>query len=257
MWAASVSQTFLQDYNGMSRPVVITRNQLFSILGFQVKDPSKYEQAFVHKSALREFCFSRSYERLEFLGDSVLDFVVAKYLYDKWPDANEGQLTRVRTRLVAGTCLCDFARKLGLHEYVVMNNKAIKQGWNHNDRILEDIFEALVACIYLDMGLLVAKEFIIQIIETNIDWDDVMIDTNDKDILMRYTQATKRSLPVYELVEDGSDTSNGSDEGFYVKVSVDGVEMGRGRHIKKRNAQQQAAKIANERLGLERSVAVC
>lgn len=237
----------------MHRPPVVTRQQLFDVLGFQVKDPANYEQAFVHKSALREFSFQRSYERLEFLGDSVLDFIVARYLFDRFSDSNEGFLTRVRTKLVSGKCLCEFARNMGLQRLVVMNTKAIRQGWNHNDRILEDIFEALVACIYLDMGMCVARDFVIHTIESNVDWDDVMIDTNEKDILMRYTQANKKSLPVYVPVSDtdtGSDTS--SDDGFHIKVLVDSIEWGRGRARTKRQAEQLSARMANDRLGVPR-----
>lgn len=231
---------------------VINRAQLYDILGFQVKDPSVYTQAFVHKSALREYAFEQSYERLEFLGDSVLDFVVARYLYDKFPRANEGFLTRIRTKLVSGKCLCQFAKGLQLFQYVVMNNKAIKQGWNHNDRILEDIFESLIACIYLDMGMAVARDFIIRTIESSVNWQDVMVDTNEKDILMRFTQATKKSLPVYLPVSE--DECEGNEDGFHVKVLVDGVEYGRGKDRVKRMAQMKAACVANERLCVPRPV---
>jgi ribonuclease-3 len=235
------------------RGCVITRHQLYDILGFQVKDPKNYEQAFIHKSALREFCLGQSYERLEFLGDSVLDFIVARYLYDKFPEANEGFLTRVRTKLVSGKCLCEFARHMRLQDLVIMNSKAIRQGWNHNDRILEDIFEALVACIYVDMGMCVARDFVIDTIENNVDWEDVMTDTNEKDILMRFTQAHKKSLPVYVPVSDtdtGSDSGN--EEGFHIRVLVDNVEYGRGRARTKRQAEQLSARMANDRLGVPR-----
>lgn len=253
MAGTSTAQLCWTETQTERRHPLVTRQQLYSILGFQVKDPRNYEQAFVHKSALREFCLQQSYERLEFLGDSVLDFIVARYLYDRFPDANEGFLTRVRTKLVSGKCLCEFARGMHLQDLVLMNTKAIRQGWNHNDRILEDIFEALVACIYVDMGMCVARDFVIDTIENNVDWEDVMTDTNEKDILMRFTQANKKSLPVYVPVSDtdtGSDT--GSEEGFYIKVLVDNVEYGRGRARTKRQAEQLSARMANDKLNVPR-----
>ena len=241
---------------------VIDRAQLFAILGFQVKNPDVYQNAFVHKSALRESGLTSSYERIEFLGDSVLDFVVARYLYDKYPTANEGFLTRVRTKLVSGKSLCIFARRLGLQQHVLMNQKALRQHWNNNDRILEDVFESLIACIYLDMGMLCARDFILDVIERNVDWDEIVVDNNEKDILMRYTQANKLELPVYELIENtssdggcdsGSDTSNDSENAFHVRVIVNGVERGRGRARTKRQAEQNSARVANDVLGVSRA----
>ena len=247
----------------MSVRRIIERSQLFAILGFQVKNPDVYQTAFVHKSALRESGLPSSYERIEFLGDSVLDFVVARYLFDKYPTANEGFLTRVRTKLVSGKSLCNFARRLGLQQYVLMNQKALRQQWNNNDRILEDVFESLIACIYLDMGMLCARDFVLDVIERNTDWDEIVVDNNEKDILMRYTQANKLDLPIYELIDHGSpcddmsdsssDTSNNSENAFHVRVIVAGVERGRGRARTKRQAEQNSARVANDMLGVSRA----
>ena len=240
----------------MTARKIVDRARLAAILGFQVKNPEIYQTAFVHKSALREAGVADSYERGEFLGDSILNFVVARYLFDKYPTANEGFLTRVRTKLVSGKSLCIFARTLGLQDVVVMNQKALRQKWNHNDRILEDVFESLIASVYLDMGMVCARDFIIDVIERNVDWDDIVTDTNEKDLIMRFTQANKLPLPVYEMVDDGSDTSSGSEEGFHMRILVDGEEIGRGRSRTKRQAEQNAARVANDVLRVPRPTVI-
>ena len=144
-----------------------------------------YVTAFIHKSALKEFPhLGDSYERLEFIGDSVVNFVVGKYLFDKHRDKNEGFLTRIRTKIVSGKCLCEISRRLGLHRFVFMDQKCIRNGWNENDRICEDVFEALVGAVYLDIGMIAARDFVVSCMDRFVDFEDITRDTNFKDILM-------------------------------------------------------------------------
>ena len=215
----------------------LTRESLQALLGFRVVDFAKYVSVFTHKSAARE-AGQASYERLEFIGDSVINFVIAKYLYDKYPGADEGYLTRVRTKLVSGKCLSSLAWNLGLQNYVVMNQKALRKGWNSNPRILEDVYEALVGALYMDLGLATAKTFVLTVMERFVNFEDVVRDTNYKDILMRYAQARAMPLPEYRMVSDPQETRNPV---FEVAVHVNGQERGRGYDKCKRDAEQAAA----------------
>ena len=172
-----------------------TRNEIENITGFRIRNLKLYQEAFVHKSAVKLFNAERSNERLEFIGDSVLNLVIAKYLYEKYPDENEGYMTKLRTRIVSGKCLSKIAEKIGLSAHVRMNEKALRQGWNSNARIQEDLFESLVGAIYLDQGLEMSSKFILNNLHDFLDSDDLQVDTNFKDILMRHTQSVNTSLP--------------------------------------------------------------
>ena len=118
-----------------------TRDEIENILNMRVRDITLYQEALLHKSAVKLYNASRSNERLEFVGDSVLNFIIAKYLYDNYPDENEGFMTKLMTRLVSGKCLSQIAKNMGLQHHIRMNEKALRQTWNENARILEDALE--------------------------------------------------------------------------------------------------------------------
>lgn len=224
----------------------LSREVLERTLNFRVLDFDKYLSVFTHKSAVRD-TGRQSYERYEFIGDSVINFVIAKYLYDKFPGADEGFLTRVRTKLVSGKFLAGLSEKLGLHRLVIMNRKAIEQGWYGNSRIMEDVFESLVGCIYLDLGLMTAKTFLLAVIEQFSDFEDVLRDTNYKDALMRYAQARALPLPEYRVLNDPQVTRRPL---FYVVAVLDGAPHGHGEDVSKKGAEQRAAQLSLQRLGV-------
>lgn len=224
----------------------VDRSRLEALLGFHVNDPLVYQQAFVHKSAVR-LCEERglpaeSYELYEFLGDAAINLVVTKYVFDeaRKRGEREGWATKMRTRLVSGQCLCKLARALGLHDLIYMNTKAITNGWNHNDRILEDCFEALVGCIYLDVSLAAARAFVLATIHKYIDLESLETDNNYKDIVMRWTQAKSVPLPVYKHFEAIQDDS----KVFVTHCYINGQAMGYGRHKSKKQGEQMAARQA-------------
>jgi ribonuclease-3 len=97
------------------------------------------------------------FETLEFIGDSVLGFVITKFLFDQYENKQEGFLTKARTKLVRGETLANIASKLELYKWVQMDEKGMRNGWNKNPKILEDVFESLVGAIYMDLGLLTRK----------------------------------------------------------------------------------------------------
>ena len=210
------------------------RSVLDALVGTKVKDINLYIRAFTHKSALKRYeGLTSSYETLEFMGDSVLGFVVTRFLFDKYEKEQEGFLTKVRTKMVRGTTLAVLAKTLEFDKWILMDEKGERNGWNTNPKILEDVFEAFVGAIYLDLGMVHAKRFILESfekVETN------LIDDNYKDQLMRWCQAEKLPLPEYRV--DGH--VNGT---FMVSVLVNGMESGCGYASTKRQAEQNAAQV--------------
>ena len=209
-----------------------------TLVGTRINNLKLYQKAFTHKSALKENeNLNGSFETLEFIGDSVLGFIITKFLYDKYEEKQEGFLTKARTKLVRGETLSKIALKLNLDKWIIMDEKGMRNNWNKNPKILEDAFEALVGAIYMDLGLLHAKQFVLRIYEdpTFVDMKIIMVDDNYKDHLMRHCQSYCMSLPDYRVVSH--------EEGvFVIDVIVDEVLLGRGVAKNKKQAEQNAAK---------------
>ena len=217
--------------------MIIDRSSIENLVGTKISNIDLYQKAFTHKSALKENeNLDGSFETLEFIGDSVLGFVITKYLFDRYENKQEGFLTKARTKLVRGETLANIATKLELYKWVQMDEKGMRNGWNNNPKILEDVFEALVGAIYLDLGLAHAKQFILRIYENPefIDLQSIMIDDNYKDHLMRYCQTNGLTLPDYRVTSH----ENGI---FVIDVFVDNVFLGRGCAKSKKQAEQYAA----------------
>lgn len=116
----------------------IQQSKLEDLVGTKINNLTLYQKAFTHKSAIKEYEeLNDSFETLEFMGDSVLGFVITKFLFDKFEAKQEGFLTKARTKLVRSETLAALARKLGLHEWVLMDEKGMRNGWNNNPKILE------------------------------------------------------------------------------------------------------------------------
>ena len=219
---------------------IIEKEEIERIIESEINDIEIYRIAFVHKSASKQFELPSS-ERLEFVGDSVLGMIIAEYLYEKYPEENEGFLTKVRTKIVSGKSLAELGKKLELEQYILMNEKAIKQEWNKNPRIVEDAVEALIGAIYLDLGLEEAKKFVIDLIENNIEEEELMEDTNFKDQLMKCIQSKGLGLPDYKIIDQ---TGPDHKKYFTVQVLIQGKKISEGRHRNKKNAEQAAAQRA-------------
>lgn len=217
------------------------RTEIENILNMRVRNLSFYQEALMHKSGLKLYGVPRSNERLEFIGDAVLNMIITQYVFDKFPNENEGFLTKYRMKIVSGKTLTYFANNLKLSEYVRMNTKAIRQKWNTNDRILEDVLEALIGAIYLDMGLFHVKKFILDLIEKYLDEKEILNDDNYKDILMRYTQSNSYNLPKYVLTDKKVENNNRL---FHVNVYINDVNTGNGVGSTKKEAEQKAAAMA-------------
>lgn len=227
-------------------PPFIIRQEIETLIGTKINSTELYQRAFTHKSALKRYNLEHSFELLEFIGDSVLNFVITRYLFDKFSDRDEGFLTKLRTRLVRGKTLSDVGRRLELYRYVIMDEKGDRNGWANNDNILEDVFESLVGAIYNDIGLPHAKLFILRIFEDPkyIDMEKLMnVDDNYKDRLMRYCQSNSYELPFYNVIEKNGNC-------FVIIVMINGYQYGMGTASTKKNAEQLAAFNTLKILGL-------
>ena len=224
-------------------PPQINRESIDKLVGTKVNDISLYQRAFTHKSAMKRYTVDKSFETLEFIGDSVLGFVITKFLFDRYEDLQEGFLTKARTKLVRGETLAGIARKLNLNEFILMDDKGERNGWTKNTKVLEDAFEALIGAIYMDIGLLHAKRFILDIFQNPemIDLEIINKDDNYKDILMRLCQANHIELPDYQITSHEQGV-------FTISVIVDSIVCGIGKARNKKMAEQTAAKMAIKEL---------
>jgi ribonuclease-3 len=223
----------------------LTRHVIERMLGFPIVTFELYETAFTQKSAVGPDR-PQSYERLEFVGDSVLNFVIAKFLYDSFQDKDEGFLTKLRTKLVSGKFLSMVAWRLGLHEFVIMNQKGLSRGWNANLSILEDVFEALIGALYLDLGIVVARDFIMNIVRTYADLNDILVDTNHKDRLAKYLKKMEMDPVGFETLHE----TGGANAAFVVSVSSGTRVLATGEGKTKKDAEQAASKNALVMLGV-------
>jgi len=216
--------------------VDLTHDILENTLGFPVINIHLYRTAFMHEAAAALVDGCESYQRLEFLGDSILNFVTAKYLFDKYVHEPEGFLTVMRTRLTRSETLATFARKLDLGRFVFLPGKGLYREWYNSPRILEDVYESLVGAIYMDLGLNSAKLFIYSTYNLYVDWSDMHKDRNYKDQLMRVCHSRSHPLPTYVSDEDRERRV------FKVTVTIDSSNYGYGEHRTKKGAEQIAAR---------------
>lgn len=139
-----------------------------------------------------------SNERLEFLGDAILNITVADYLFERYPKENEGFLTRMRTKLVNGKMLAHLSHKIGLQKYILLSKQIEDNEGRRNSNILEDAFEAFIAAVYLDMGFDMAKDWIINIIEYHLDFSELVKQNNNfKDMILKHFQQHHNYIPKF------------------------------------------------------------
>lgn len=212
-------------------------SRLIRILGYDFNDPQRLQIALTHRS----FSGQNNYERLEFLGDSIVNFVIADALYHQFPGATEGQLSRLRARLVQGKTLAEISREFDLGHYLQMGSGELKSGGFRRDSILADVFEAIVGAIYEDSGFDACRERILIWFQSrlhNLSLNDTGKDP--KSILQEFLQGRKMELPLYEVVCLGGEAH---DQTFTVSCRVKGTELtSQGRGESRRKAEQIAAK---------------
>lgn len=272
--------------NGKKNPYnfnnkLITNEFIISVLKkyeiYEIHNLELYQQAFTHKSYsyttnkaeeivdkpegaldLRE----TNLERIEFLGDSVLSVVIAKYLFERFPKQNEGFLTKIRTKLVNGEALAYFSKELGFGEYILMSRHIEdKCNGRTSTNILEDVLEAFIgalfidfnkieigeACLYSDLysgvGFQICEKFIVNLIEEKVNFEDLISnDTNFKDQLSKYYRDTYNISVTYKHI---SCETFENQKNFVVDVvRSDGETIARGEGKTKKKAEQNASRNA-------------
>jgi len=221
--------------------------RLQRLLGYHIRNGDIFAQALLHRSFLQRLPqATRSNERLEFLGDSILNFVIADYLYHRFPESEEGELTKIRSRLVNRKALAAYAKAIHLSDFILMSPSAAQAIGKGYDAITADTFEAIIAAIYLDGGIQPAREFIErQVLAALRKGAVVTADENYKSMLLEYAQSQGIGAPRYHIVrEEGPD----HDRTFTVDVMLNNVRHGRGTGKNKKDAEQAAASEALEKL---------
>ena len=217
-------------------------------LGFSFADKSLLQRALTHRSYLNEhpeFPLEDN-ERLEFLGDAVLDFVTGEYLYHRFPEMAEGSLTNLRSALVRRETLARFAQAYGLGSYLQMGHGEVESGGRQRPATLCAVFEALVGALYLDQGLDPVVAFIEPLIGPEVGRTlEGNLDKDAKSLLQELAQGRMHRTPRYVTVAE-----NGPDHAkeFVVQVTIDGVAYGKGRGPSKQRGAQAAASDALDRL---------
>ena len=205
-----------------------------------------FKQAFTHTSYANENKLkNHDYERLEFLGDAVLQYHVSRYLFDLYPTMPEGRLTKLRSKLVREESLARFARELDLGTYIYLGAGEINNGGRDRDSVLADIFEAFMGAICHDCGMeyvdMMLKKTIYRHVN-DVNYDDI---TDFKTKLQELIQADQRKTVTYELL---SATGPSNNPVFEMAVKMDDMILGTGIGSSKKRAEQQAAKDALNKL---------
>ena len=209
--------------------------EILEKLNIKTDNKQLYQTAFTHTSFANENnC--ESYERLEYLGDAVLEIIMSEYLY-KNTDFEEGIMTKTRAKYVCEDALYEYSLKLGLNDYLRLGIGEEENGGRYRKTIVADIFEALTGAIFLDKGFEMAKEFIYDSVIPMIENNEVNFDTDYKSTLQELIQTDKRSLE-YIVVEETGPAHNKT---FKVIVKVDDIIYGEGVAHSKKEAEQLAA----------------
>jgi ribonuclease-3 len=218
-------------------------------IGYRFRVKERLIEALTHRSTLGELAPGEeriTYERLEFLGDSVLSLVTSDYLLRRYPDEDEGQLTKKKSLLVSQGVLVKQSEELGLKDHIIVSENASRSGVPDQDSVQTATLEALIGAIYLDGGLESARRFVERWILRDIDeFLEHRDHINYKSLLQEHTQTTYRSYPMYRVE---STTGPEHNKIFVVNVLVDGRVLGKGRGRSKKDAEQMAAKEAMGRL---------
>jgi ribonuclease-3 len=220
------------------------------IIGYSIRNEDVFVQALLHRSFLqRSDRTDRSNERLEFFGDSILNLIVAEYLYHHYPDAEEGELTKIRSRLVNRKALAAYARQIHLSDFILMSSSAAQAVGKGADTIVSDTYEAIVAAIYLDGGYEAARRFVERQILSALSKGTVLTsDDNYKSRLLEYSQSKGLGIPRYLIVkEEGPD----HDRTFTVEVMLNNMKLGEGTGKNKKEAEQAAASRALETITVQ------
>lgn len=211
--------------------------EILNKLGISTNDDNLYVQAFTHTSYSNENLECESYERLEFLGDAVLELIISDYLYNE-KHLEEGTMTKMRASYVCEAACCTYAKELGLDKYIRLGSGEVEA----NTTILADVFESFIGAMYLDQGIEVTRKIVMDVISGYIEKKiDFLHDYKSE--LQEQVQTIRKSA-VYEIVDERGPAH---DRTFTCQVKVDDIVMGTGVGSSKKAAEQEAAKEALEK----------
>jgi ribonuclease-3 len=226
----------------------VDRAAVEAFVGMKVHTLALYEQALRHRSLVRgrQEGHLASNERLEFLGDAVLGFITAEHLYGRFPDKDEGFLTRLRAKLVNGVALAEWASQAGLGHLILMSDTMAQTAGHGHQTIRADAFEAIIGALYLDLGMPATRQFIHRTVLQPIDLETLAHqDDNHKSLLLEYVQARGWPQPVYRVAAEEGPSHN---RHFTVEVLLQKTAYGVGQARSKKVAEQEAARQALARL---------
>ena len=220
-------------------------DKLFTKLNIKPKNMVLYNTAFSHSSYANEHKKKTDYERLEFLGDAVVDLVMADYLYST-KSIKEGEMTKIRASYVCENALNEYSQALELNNYIKVGHGEEKEGGKYKKAIMADIFEAMIGAIYVDLGYATARKVVLNIIVPYIEDPNVTFFSDYKSTLQEYVQTYQKSLTYNTIKEEGP----AHDKLFTVEVMIDNIVYGTGIGTSKKEAEQEAAKNAIKKLAL-------
>lgn len=213
--------------------------ELFEKLNISPNDEKYYITAFQHSSYVNENHLKSDYERLEFLGDAVLELVMSDYLFRNL-EVKEGDMTKLRASYVCENALYEYSLDLELSKYIKVGHGEEIDGGRYKKVILADIFEALMGAIYLDLGFSTAKKVIDSIVIPYVEDPNILFFSDYKSALQEYVQTKQKSLE-YEIVLEQGPAHN---KLFTTVVKIDGIIYGKGSAGSKKEAEQEAARDA-------------
>ena len=219
---------------------------LFEKFNIKTENEYLYDMAFTHGSYSTKYRLDYNYERLEFLGDSVLSLIVSEYLYGKYPHYEEGKLTKLRANYVCQSALIYYSHELGLQEYLKVAEEESNLTKNEILSITADIFESFLGAIFLDQGMEFAKDYVSKIIFKYIDENKIFF-ADYKSAMKEYGDAKDLEI-TYEVLDERGVPH---DKIFTIAILIDGQEMGIGKGKNKKEAEQAAAKVAIKKLNIK------
>jgi len=221
----------------------LSLKELFEGLGLKVEESNLLQQALTHPSYANEEGRPREdYERLEFMGDAVIQMVVTEHLFARFPQKSEGELAKMRAAVVCQDSLASAARRIKLGDYLMLGKGEMQSGGKERLSVLSDAFEAVAAAVYLEMGWEAARSFVLEALAGELqDLGRLERAIDPKSALQEHLQAVSKEAPVYRLIEaSGPD----HDKVFVSEVLHQGKVLGRGSGRSKKASEQEAARKA-------------
>ena len=220
--------------------------KLFKRIGYTFSDIELFEHALTHRSVSGR----HNNERLEFLGDSILGMIIAEDLYQRFETAKEGELTRLRSRIVRGQTLAEIGRELELGEFLKLGGGELKSGGHRRESTLSDTVEAIIGAVYLESGLETCREVVLGLFKSRLEALDLTnLQKDPKTRLQEFLQSRKQPVPDYRII---STTGEAHDQTFEIECSVETLPKKiKGIGSSRRAAEQQAAAKALAKLGEE------